>query len=199
MPIEQLFQRCVVGLSLCVLLVSGISHSAFAQASDTVRGVLFERLASASTEREGREVESAVWNFWLDQAPDSDLRALMDQGMDRVRVYDFEQAEKLYSQVIEAAPDYAEAYNQRAFVRFLREHYDSSLSDLEKTLELEPKHFGALAGLYHVLLRQNRTKAAFGAIQEAVTIHPWLKERHVLPEALWPDAYRKLHEPGTEI
>ena len=199
MPNLQSAHHYVVGLSLSLVMVCSMPINVYAQETGAVRDALFEQLASAATEREGREVESAVWNFWLDQAPDGDLRALMDQGMDRVRVYDFEQAEQMYSQVIEAAPDYAEAYNQRAFVRFLRENYASSLTDLERTLQLEPKHFGALAGLYHILIRQNRTKAAFGAIQEAVTIHPWLKERHVLPEALWPDAYRKLHEPGTEI
>jgi tetratricopeptide (TPR) repeat protein len=90
--------------------------------------------------------------------------------------------------VIKTAPSYAEAWNQRAFVRFLRDKDASALSDLEKTIELEPDHFGALAGMYHVLMRMGRTEVALSALTRAVTIHPWIQERGLLPPD--PDAKR---------
>ena len=62
-----------------------------------------------------------------------------------------EAAEHHFDKVILSAPDYAEGYNQRAFIRFLREDYDNALADLEIVLELEPNHFGASSGLYHIL------------------------------------------------
>jgi hypothetical protein len=90
--------------------------------------------------------------------------------------------------VIETAPTYAEAWNQRAFVRFLREKDAGALSDLEKTIELEPDHFGALAGMYHVLMRMGRSRAAVASCHARLTIHPWIQERGLLPPD--PDAER---------
>ena len=101
--------------------------------------------------------------------------------------------------VIEAAPDYAEGYNQRAFVRFLREDFEGSLSDLEKTLEYKPWHFGALSGMYHVLRVQSRHSAALALLRKAVVIHPWIQERGALPKEMWPESYQLIHEPGQEI
>jgi hypothetical protein len=50
-----------------------------------------------------------------------------------------------------------------------------------RTLELEPRHFGALAGLFLVLFRRGRIEQANAFLVRAVQIHPWLKERSMLP------------------
>lgn len=154
------------------------------------RDRLFKALKTAKTEREGRLAENAIWNWWLDQSPSLEVRAAIDHGMERRSSYDFEAAEKAFDKVIEKAPDYAEGWNQRAFARFLRENPDGALSDLEKAVELDPDHFGAWSGMYHVLMRLGRPEVAVSALSRAVTIHPWLKERGMLPPD--PDAKRPL-------
>ena len=151
---------------------------------------LFEALKTAKTEREGRLAENAIWNWWLDQAPTREVRAAIDHGMKRRESYDFEAAEAAFDEAIEKAPDYAEGWNQRAFARFLRDNIDGSLSDLEKAVELDPDHFAAWSGMYHVLMRMGRPEVAIAALSRAVTIHPWLKERGMLPPD--PDAKRPL-------
>jgi tetratricopeptide (TPR) repeat protein len=152
------------------------------------REKLFRYLAAATTEQEGRAVEDEIWHFWLDLAPDAPSRAFVDQAMERRESYDFRKAEELLDEAIARAPNYAEAWNQRAFIRFLRENYAGAEEDLHRALEIEPKHFGALSGLFHVLFRQGRTEAANAALEKAVAIHPWLKERSMLPPD--PDAVR---------
>ncbi len=149
---------------------------------------LFAFLAAAKTQAQGRAMEDEIWRYWLDQAPTARIRALVDKGMNRREAYDYRGAEELFDQVVKAAPDYAEGFNQRAFVRFLRENNTGALADLERAVELEPMHFGAWSGLYHVLIRMGRTKAANAALVRAVEIHPWLKERNLLPPD--PDATR---------
>ena len=163
------------------------------------RSALFEALANARSEATAREVEDKIWRFWLAQSPTPEVRSLMDKGMERREAYDYEAAEAHFDQAVALAPEYAEALNQRAFIRFLRENYAGSLSDLEKTVELEPQHFGALAGMYLVLLRQDRREVALRQLQTAVALHPWLSERHGLPEAMWPDNYRLIHSKGQDI
>lgn len=155
---------------------------------------LLSKLASAQTELEGRQIESDVWQYWFSLSPTPEIRRDLDSGMERRRVYDLEGAEQYFDKVIHKAPNYAEGYNQRAFARFLREDLSGSLSDLEKTLALVPQHFGALSGMYHVLRLQNRPKAALKALQDAVRLHPWIQERGGLPESMWPENYRAIHE-----
>jgi len=154
------------------------------------RDRLFEALKTAPTEREGRLAENAIWNWWLDQAPTPEVREAIDYGMKRRESYDFEAAEEAFDEAVEKAPAYAEGWNQRAFVRFLRDNIDGSLSDLEKAVELDPDHFAAWSGMYHVLIRMGRPEVAVSALSRAVTIHPWLKERGMLPPD--PDAKRPL-------
>lgn len=179
-------------------LPMGIAHAGTAAAPGELSELL-ENLANADTELEGHTAEEAVWNFWFDQSPSADVRAALDAGMKRREAYDFEAAENHLSQVVELAPNYAEGYNQRAFVRFLREKYNDSLLDLEKALELEPNHFGALSGLFQILRRQDRHDAAYSALKQAVTLHPWLRERSSLPEHMWPERYRALHSTDQGI
>ena len=149
---------------------------------------LFQTLKQAPTERDGRLAENAIWMWWLDQAPTPEVREAVDRGMERRESYDFEAAEAALDIAVREAPTYAEGWNQRAFVRFLRDNVEGALSDLEMAVDLEPDHFAAWSGMYHVLMRTGRPEAAIAALSKAVTIHPWLKERGMLPPD--PDAKR---------
>lgn len=168
-------------------------------ATELQKSILFEELANAENELEGTLAEQAIWRFWFDQSPSVDVRASLDAGISRREAYDFEAAEQHFSEVVESAPNYAEGYNQRAFIRFLRENYNDAQIDLEIALELEPRHFGAMAGLFLVLQKKNQQDASLKMLQLAVEIHPWLKERFALPKALWPESYRQVHDPDLEI
>ena len=168
-------------------------------ANASERAMLFEALSSATDAKEGRAAEEAVWEYWFAQSPTAEIRSQLDAGIERREAYDYEAAEAFLTEVVNAAPDYAEGHNQRAFVRFLRENYSEAQTDLERALELEPTHFGALSGLYHILSIQNRQDAAFGFLQKAVSIHPWLRERSALPESMWPESYRDIHQSNEEI
>lgn len=141
---------------------------------------LFDALKSAQTEEAAREIENRIWNFWLDSAPDSETRQLVDKGMSRRGVYDLAGAREFLDQAVERSPDYAEAWNQRAFVLFLQGDLDASLENADKAIELEPRHFGALSGKALILLQQGRTNLSQNALRKAVEIHPYLKERHLL-------------------
>lgn len=128
----------------------------------------------------------------VNEAPDTHARQLLDDGRRRRESYDYAGAEEKFDLLIESSPEYTEAYNQRAFVRFLREDFVGALSDLEVTLQMKPWHFGALSGMYHVLRVLNRHGVAFDTLRQAVEIHPWIQERSALPRDKWPERYRQL-------
>ncbi|WP_420414339.1 tetratricopeptide repeat protein [Roseibium sp.] len=162
-----------------IVLACAVLFSAQALAEDK-RDQLFDALKNASTEEEARAIEDQIWESWMADAPDMHIRLKIETAMQRRHVYDLEGAETILDEVVEAAPDYSEGWNQRAFIYFLQGNYEASLADIEKTLALEPRHFGALSGKAMIFITQGRTKLGQEVLKEAVEIHPFLKERGML-------------------
>lgn len=80
--------------------------------------------------------------------------------------------------LVKAAPDYAEAYNQRAILFFKRGDYQKAIADCEAVLRLNPHHFGAAAGLGQCYLKLKKPKAALRAFRQALAINPALEHLH---------------------
>ncbi|MBX9585585.1 MAG: HEAT repeat domain-containing protein [Gemmataceae bacterium] len=80
--------------------------------------------------------------------------------------------------LVKAAPEYAEAYNQRAILFFKRGDYTKAVADCESVLRLNPHHFGAAAGLGQCYLKLKKPKAALRAFRQALAINPGLEHLH---------------------
>ncbi|MFC6657215.1 tetratricopeptide repeat protein [Roseibium salinum] len=161
---------------LCLAVLPAASHATEYQDE------LFEALKKAANEEEARKIEDDIWHSWLDAAPTPEIREKIDTAMRRRDSYDFQGAKDLLDEVVEEVPDYSEGWNQRAFVLFLQGNYEASLEDAERALALEPRHFGALSGKAIILMTLGRVQPAQEALRQAVEIHPFLKERHMLIE-----------------
>lgn len=142
---------------------------------------LFEALRLSNSETDARLLENEIWQYWL-RGPNDAATRFVARAMERRRWHDYAGALEFLDKAVAAAPDWSEAWNQRAFIHFLREHYDKSLEDLDRALELEPRHFGALAGKARILMRQGRMALGQDALRKAVKIHPFLRERSMLIE-----------------
>ena len=79
-------------------------------------------------------------------------------------------------------PTYAEGWNQRATLYYLIDDYEASLADIDKVLEFEPRHFGALSGRVLIYLAQGKRSEALRDMATALAIHPFLSERQLFPE-----------------
>ncbi len=90
-------------------------------------------------------------------------------------------------------PDYAEGYNQRAFVNFLRQDFGAALIDLDKALDLSPNHIAAMSGRALTLLGLKRLDEARTALTAALQLNPWLSERALLAPG------GALEPPGEDI
>jgi tetratricopeptide (TPR) repeat protein len=169
---------CATAIAAAWLLLGGAPAPLAETANDT-RATLFAALAESKTETDARAIEEQIWALWL-KAPDHDSQLLLDQSIIAQQRLDYRSSLILLAQLTERAPGYAEGWNQRAIVLFLMGAYEESLAAIEKTLALEPKHFGALAGKGVILLGLGRDAAAQTALREALRINPWLKERALI-------------------
>ena len=66
----------------------------------------------------------------------------------------------LLNALVDRLPDYAEGWNQRATVYYMLGNYEASLADIDKVLEFEPRHFGALSGRCMIYLAQGKRALA---------------------------------------
>ena len=98
----------------------------------------------------------------------------MKEGEAAMEDEDFKTAVAKFDAVIKARPDFAEGWNQRAIVHFLNGDIAGALDDVERTLALEPRHFGALSGRGECYLRLRRPRDALAAFQQTLRIDPWL-------------------------
>ena len=110
----------------------------------------------------------SLWEVWFrggTTEQNSQLREATALG-------DAAQITAALDELIREAPDFAEAYNQRAVVLFRRGDYARSVHDCEAALRLNPYHFGAASGMGQCFLRMNKPRAALRAFQQAIEINP---------------------------
>ncbi|GGF83206.1 Tetratricopeptide repeat-containing protein [Mameliella alba] len=140
---------------------------------------LYEALLAAPDETTARLITNRMWGYW-DNAPDEASQAMLDEAMRARARYDFLRALDRLDTLVGYCPFYAEGYNQRAFVNFLREDFAAALPDLDRALELNPRHIGALSGKAVTLFALGREEEAQVALRAALAINPWLAERALL-------------------
>jgi tetratricopeptide (TPR) repeat protein len=118
--------------------------------------------------------ETALWVMWM-RSTDPEVNGLMRDGIAAMEARRFEDAEQLFTRIIERAPDFAEGWNKRATVRYLAEDFRGAIADCEATLARNPDHFGALSGqgLCHLACGEAREAAAL--FRRALAVHPHLE------------------------
>ncbi len=173
-----------VGPRLLVLCAMLVLPARLAQAdscplppdhSDSIEG-LIEQVQQAEDEATALQIFNQMWMFWAD-APNEQAQAVLDRGMSRRSGYDLAGALEDFDTLTDYCPTYAEGYNQRAFVHFLRQDFAAALIDLDRALELSPQHVAAMSGRALSLFGLSRTDEARAALEAALALNPWLPER----------------------
>ena len=133
---------------------------------------LLDQLERAQSMDEAGPIVDKLWRHWTSAHKNSDEEALMAEGLVAMSEGNLDRAENIFSKLIEVNPDFTEAWNKRATLRFMLWDFEGSLKDVEKVLTLEPRHFGALSGLGMIHLRLGDPERALKAYEDLVNIFP---------------------------
>lgn len=167
------------------LAFAAATPPAFAQTEREAAALdaLFAQLKAAPDEMAARAITDQIWLYWTTPA-DPALAARMREVLRLRQRADFPAVIAALDDIIAEYPTYAEAWNQRATIYYLLSNYDRSLADIEKVLEFEPRHFGALVGRAVIYKTQGKQALAVKDMAAALAIHPFLTERAMFPELL---------------
>ena len=154
-----------------LLLVSSLGGNA--DQNNPKLDELFTQLREATNPRVAKWAEREIWTIWHETPDDTSLE-IMRNARTALDSADFDLAISLLDKLVEYTPDFAEAWNQRAIVLYFTEDYSGSLRDIEQTLKLEPRHFGAMSGRGQVYLRLDELELALQAFKSALDRNPWM-------------------------
>ena len=126
------------------------------------------------------EVEQKIWEIWSTHPKKNELTLMLSEGSTLVKKDQLNEAVTIFTRVIELDPSWAEAWNKRATVLYLLGEFQKSQNDIDKVLELEERHFGALAGQGLVNIQLKNYDKAIMSYEKAQKIYPTMKSPKIM-------------------
>ena len=169
-------------LSLYVLLILLFYGNAIAQSKDRdfKLNQLFNQLKKSNNVSIALEIEMKIWNIWSTHPTQEKLTQSLAKGSNLMSKGELETSYKIFSTIINSAPDWAEGWNKRATVLYLMGRYQDSLNDIDEVLKRESRHFGALSGQGLVQIKLKNYEKAIKSYQAVQKIYPSIKTVEVM-------------------
>lgn len=133
---------------------------------------LFRRLARCPR-AEAAETEDRIWDVWMHH-PHHAAAQILELATRDVAARRYDIAETRLTILLRSVPSFAEAWHKRAVLYYLLGRDEESLHDLRRTLELEPRHFGAMLHVAEILRAASAAAEASYTVRAARSIHPHL-------------------------
>ncbi|MDI6027825.1 hypothetical protein QBK99_16680 [Corticibacterium sp. UT-5YL-CI-8] len=135
---------------------------------------LLKDLKRQRNERAAERIAARIQNRWAESGSAS-VDLMMGWAQKAMNERKFDVALDFLDQVVVLKPDYAEGWNRRATAHYLMNNFKMSMSDLDRTLQLEPRHFGALSGLARIMSENGDKELALQAWEKVLTIYPMMR------------------------
>lgn len=142
-------------------------------AQDADMDDLFARLQKADAAEAARIERLIVIEWSKSGSPAMDL--LLQRGREALDNGDTEAAIEHLTALTDHAPDFAEGWNALATAWYTEGEFGPSVEDIARTLTLNPRHFGALAGLGMIFEEIGEPEKALEVYKAALAIHPHMQ------------------------
>jgi tetratricopeptide (TPR) repeat protein len=135
---------------------------------------LFADLKRERNEKAAERIAGRIWGEWF-QSGSASIDLMMQWSQKAMDDQKFDVALDFLDQVVTLQPAYAEGWNRRATVHYMMKNFGKSMSDIDRTLQLEPRHFGALSGLAQIMAATGHKQSALEAWQKVLAIYPMMR------------------------
>ena len=125
-------------------------------------------------------IAQQIWTLWSTHPTDQKLTSILDEGSRLVQDRQLYRAIDVFTEAIELDPTWAEAWNKRATVFYMVGEFQKSQDDIDKVLELENRHFGALAGQGMVNIQLKNYEKAIMSYKKAQEIYPSMQSAEIM-------------------
>ena len=171
-PKNHLNMRVISKILIVSISLLFASKIALADQNDPRLNNLFKKLNETENQDEIRDLISDIWNIWY-EVDDPKVIEYFEKGIQAMNLRNYPLAIRFFNNLIEEDPNFAEGWNKRATVHFMMGNFDQSMQDIIKTLELEPRHFGALDGMGLIFIHQGQFQQAIDVYDKMLEIFPF--------------------------
>ena len=171
-PKNHLNMRVIFKILIISISLLFASKIALADQNDPRLNNLFKKLNVTENQDEIRDLISDIWNIWY-EVDDPKVIEYFEKGIQAMNLRNYPLAIRFFNNLIEEDPNFAEGWNKRATVHFMMGNFDQSMQDIIKTLELEPRHFGALDGMGLIFIHQGQFQQAIDVYDKMLEIFPF--------------------------
>jgi len=148
-----------------------IPLSLYADQNDKRLNYLFDKLAIAEEEKDINKITNQIWKIWH-EIDDPKTTRDFETGVQMMNLGYYKRSIDYFDKVILNKPNFAEAWNKRATAHFMMGNFDLSMQDIGQTLQLEPRHFGALDGMGLIFIHTNQYDKAIEIYDKMLEIFP---------------------------
>ena len=171
-PKNHLNMRVIFKILIVSISILFANNIALADQNDPRLNNLFKKLNETENQDEIRDLISDIWNIWY-EVDDPKVIEYFEKGIQAMNLRNYPLAIRFFNNLIEEDPNFAEGWNKRATVHFMMGNFDQSMQDIIKTLELEPRHFGALDGMGLIFIHQGQFQQAIDVYDKMLEIFPF--------------------------
>tara|TARA_Y100001960_G_scaffold220978_2_gene231199 strand:- start:1680 stop:2219 length:540 start_codon:yes stop_codon:yes gene_type:complete len=144
-----------------------------ARQDDPRLNALFDRLYAIDDGNEAHLVMKMIWRLWSESGSRT-VDFLFTRGVQAMNQKRFDTSLAMFNSVVEIDPEFSEGWNARATLHYIMGNYENSIRDIDRTLALEPRHWGALSGLGMIYQDTERNEEAIQAYHRALAVNPHL-------------------------
>jgi tetratricopeptide (TPR) repeat protein len=135
---------------------------------------LFAELKRERNEVAAQRIATRIANEWS-HSGSATVDLMMRWSKEAMDAKKYDVALDFLDQVVTISPAYAEGWNRRATVHFMMNSFAKSMRDIDMTLRLEPRHFGALSGMAQIMKGRGSDELALQAYERVLEIYPMMR------------------------
>jgi tetratricopeptide (TPR) repeat protein len=143
---------------------------------------LFNQLEKVNNSKTAQLLEEKIWSVWNKHPNNNKLTEKLEFGTQLMQYGSYDYALKVFDNILKTDPDWSEAWNKRATTFFLMNQYKKSLNDIDKVLNIESRHFGALSGQARIFIKLQEYEKAIISLKKALEFYPSFRSADMIPE-----------------